>query len=160
MDKSKANWIMIDFNDSHWELSSPKDFSSFLHGLPILFDSNTTLYLEDGTPPDELKFFFDENCLSEKTIIPHGTIWPRPKAFHLPITIENIKELSDLSENYAEPQVAVHAHVYKDNKLLLQWYDAFADPILISPDIKEHQIRDFSAALHVNYKLKRKASNE
>ena len=145
---------MIDFDGPIWELSSPNDFSSFLLGLPILIEGSAILYLEGGTPPRDLKSFFDEHCLSEKTIIPHGTIWPRPKAYHLPITIENMKELSVLSENYAEPQVAVHAHVYKNNKLLLQWYDAFADPIFISPEINEHQIKAYAAAVKVNYKKK------
>ena len=151
---------MIDFDGPHWELSSPKDFSSFLRGLLVLFKDDAILYLEGGRPPEELKSFFDDHCLSEKTRIPHGTIWPRPKVFHLPITIENIDKLSELSDSCAEPQVAVHAHVYKNNKLLLQWYDAFADPMFISNEIKEHQINAFAEALQVNYKIKGKASNK
>jgi len=151
---------MVDFDGPHWELSSPKDFSSFLQGLPELFKGDTILYLEGGRPPEKLKAFFDNQCISENTIIPHGTIWPRPKVFHLPITIENINELSELTESCAEPEVAVHAHVYKNNKLLLQWYDAFADPLFIASEIKEHQIKAFATALQVNYINKGKASNK
>ena len=80
--------------------------------------------------------------------------------FHLPIAVENIKKLSELSDSCAEPEVAVHAHVYRNHKLLLQWYDAFADPMLISSEIKENKINAFAEALQVNYKIKEKASNK
>jgi hypothetical protein len=44
--------------------------------------------------------------------------------------------------------------------LLLQWYDAFADPLFIASEIKEHQIKAFATALQVNYKNIGKASNK
>jgi hypothetical protein len=155
-----ANWAMIDFEAPHWELSSPKDFPSFLLGLPIVFNEADTLYLENGTPPKELMSFFEDRCLTGKPKIPHGTLWPRPKYFHLPIIEDNVKDLATLSDQYAEPQVAVHVHIYRGNKMLLQWFDAFADPMFVSTDIREDQIQRFSEALGIKYKRIEKASNK
>jgi hypothetical protein len=80
-----------------------------------------------------------------------GTIWPRPEGFHLPATPENLSGLADIAENCVGPEVAIHFHVYKDNKILLEWYDAFFDPMFISKEIPEGKIKEFCTKLSITY---------
>ena len=69
------------------------------------------------------------------------------------LTPENINELAHIMERHATPEGTVHLHVYKDNKILLQWYDAFFDPMFISEVIDEEKIRHFCEKLSLEYKL-------
>ena len=69
----------------------------------------------------------------------------------MPATSENLLELADISEHCAEPEVAIHFHVYKDDQVLLQWYDAFADPIYVSKEISEDRIKAFCEKLELKY---------
>lgn len=149
--KEERNGIHLDFQTPQWKVSSPKDFPSLLRALRNLLPQGTILYLEGGTPSKEIKSFLEERSIPEVSHIATGTIWPRPEVFYLPATPENLSDLADISEHYAEPEVAIHLHVYKDNKVLLQWYDAFADPIFISKEISEDQLKGFCDKLSIKY---------
>ena len=81
-----------------------------------------------------------------------GTIWPRPECFHMQITRDNLEGLAEIAERHATPEVAVHLHVYKGSKVLLEWYDAFFDdPFYVSKDISEEKLREFCNTLGTKY---------
>jgi len=143
--------ITLDFRSPQWKVSSPKIFSSFLRALAELIPPNAIVYIEGGSPRKELQAFLEEKSVHEVSHVAMGTIWPRPKMFHVPATSENLFELADISEHYAEPEVAIHFHVYKNNQVLLQWYDAFADPIYVSKEISEDKIKAFCEKLELQY---------
>ena len=159
---------MLDHTDSLWEISSPKDYPSFLRSLNILIPSNATLYIEDGSdPPDELKSYIEAKCLHDKPIIPMGTIWPKPTYYHIPATENTLNELANIAEHCAEPQVATHFHVYSENRMIIQWYDAFFDPMFVANIIHEDKVREFCNQLGIKYKrtksnkiLQQTATNE
>ena len=89
----------------------------------------------------------------EVSHIEMGTIWPRPKVFHLPATIENLNNLADLAETRIAFEIAVHIHIYIENKVIFQWYDAFSDdPIYLSKDIQEENVKNFCNFLSLKYK--------
>ena len=107
-----------------------------------------------GNPPKEIRNFFDEHCVPEVTHLAMGTIWPRPLVFHLPATSENLNELAVCAEKCNECEVAVHLHVYRQDKVLLEWYDAFfKDPMYLSREIAEENLRDFCSELSLRYKV-------
>ena len=111
------------------------------------------MYLEGGTPPVEIKRFLEAKCVPEVSHIEMGTIWPRPKVFHLPATIENLNNLADLAETRIAFEIAVHIHIYIENKVIFQWYDAFSDdPIYLSKDIQEENVKNFCNFLSLKYK--------
>jgi hypothetical protein len=89
------------------------------------------------------------------SIIPMGTIFPKPAFYHLPITSENLKELAEIAERHAEYEIAGHVHVYVNHEILLQWFDAFSDPIYISAKINEKKIKSFAEALNLQYQLEK-----
>lgn len=105
--------------DVLWEVSSGKDLPSFLRGLIDLVPSESILYLEGGTPTKEIELYLEERRANKITKVALGTIWPRPKCFHIPISSENIEGLAKLTEKIAVPEAAIHLHVYKEDKVLL-----------------------------------------
>jgi hypothetical protein len=90
--------------------------------------------------------------------IAYGTIWPRPDVHHIPMTTNNRESLAALidSESLAHP--CNHLHVYRDDQMLLQWHDAWFDPILISTGVPEQLVAQFAAALERAYSKIRNAS--
>ncbi|MHC5062289.1 MAG: hypothetical protein ACYTFK_14630, partial [Planctomycetota bacterium] len=107
-----------------WEISGVKDFPSFLRSLLVLIPIDSVLYLEGGDTPKKLKSFLEERTAKDTCKVEMGTIWPRPACFHMQISTANLEDLAELTESYATPEVAMHLHIYKDSKMLLQWYDA------------------------------------
>jgi len=135
-----------------WELTRPKDFPALFHGFIEFLPENSILRFELGSPRGELKEFFLFNSIPEKIPIPKGTIWPKSQVFHVPATNDNLRILSELTEHYAEPEVAEHFHVYCDDYVLIDWYDAFDDPIYVSKKFSESKVAEFCEALSIKYK--------
>jgi hypothetical protein len=141
-------------HDAYWEITGEVELPSLLKALPKLVSAKAILYLEGGTPPKDIKSFLDKHCVPEITHLEMGTIWPRPLVFHLPATSENLNKLSALAEKCNALEVAIHLHVYEQNKVLLQWYDAFCgDPMYLSRDITEDNIKAFCVDLSLQYNI-------
>jgi hypothetical protein len=143
--------IHLDPDAAHWRLSCPKDFPSFLLALVGLVPEGSIAYLEGGSPPKEIEQFLARRSVPEVSHVAMGTVWPRPRVFHVPATPENLLELAEIAHGCAEPEVAIHFHVYKDGQVLLQWFDAFSDPILVSDAIPQQRVADFCARLSLRY---------
>jgi len=140
--------------DAYWEVSAATDLPSLLRALPRFVPEEAILYLEGGSPPKNLRVFLDAHSVPEITHLAMGTMWPRPLVFHLPATLENLNELTEFAEKCNEMEVAVHLHVYKPNKVLLEWYDAFTqDPVFLSRDVPEENVRIFCSELSLRYKV-------
>ena len=138
-------------DDARWEVQGPWDLPSFLRSLTLIVPHDAILYLEGGCHTKLLKDFLDARCVPELSRLARGT-WGKPFMDHLPATPENLRSLADLAESCAEPEVATHIHVYKDNEVLLQWYDAFSgDPVYLSSAIEEEALRTFCDQLSLNY---------
>jgi hypothetical protein len=135
-----------------WEISGVKDLPSFLRALHLLVPMDSVLYLEGGDTPKELRSHLEKRAAQNICKVEMGTIWPRPDCFHMQINNENLEGLAKMTDNYAEPQVAAHLHVYKNGKMLLQWYDAFSDPLFVSKEIPEVSIRKFCDKLKAKFR--------
>ena len=143
--------IALDLGAPQWMVSSPKEFPGFLRALVDFVPAGSIAYLEGGSPPGELEAFLNQQSVPEVSHVEGGTIWPRPRIFHIPATAENLLGLAEIAEHCAEPEVAIHFHVYRDNHVILQWFDAFLDPMYISKEIAEDKVREFCARLSVEY---------
>jgi hypothetical protein len=139
--------IHLDGTRPFWEVSGQTDFPSLLLALPDLLPMNCILYFEGGSPCGELLGFLHEHTVPEGAHVAYGTIWPKPRVFHIPATPETINRLSKLIESCAEPELAIHFHVYRDRTVLLEWHDAFSQPMLVSGDLPEQKVRIFAARL-------------
>jgi hypothetical protein len=141
-------------HDAYWQVAGEVELSSLLRALPKLMPESAILYLEGGSPPRKVKSFLDEHCVPEVTHLETGTIWPRPRTYHLPATSGNLTDLAKLCEKCVAFEVAIHFHVYEDKKVLLEWYDAFCnDPMYLSRDIAEGKVRAFCDELSLQYNV-------
>ena len=59
--------------------------------------------------------------------------------------------LSEIAKSCAEPEIAIHFHVYREGKVLLQWHDAFSEPIALSGEFPEEKVKAFAEALSMKY---------
>jgi hypothetical protein len=72
--------------------------------------------------------------------------------YHVPATVAVLNELTKIMTHHAAQELAVHIHVYRGNEVLLEWYDAFSDPLLMNGIISEEQIKIFSNKIKATFK--------
>ena len=137
-----------------WKISGggTRDHRSvFLH-LGAMVPDGSILYLEapcdSSCEPQYLQIEVPENIRSKVRI---GTIYPKPRFFHVPAVGATFELLTDLSKTRCGPEVCVHFVVYKSGEVLVSAYDAFSDPIFCSARISESAVRNFSAAVGGTY---------
>lgn len=78
-----------------------------------------------------------------------GTLWPRPRFYHIPATTGNLSDLADLMEGFAEPELAIHFHAYCDGKIILEWHDAFTQPMLLAGTLHEEKVKALGKELNM-----------
>lgn len=62
-------------------------------------------------------------------------------------SIKNLRQLEQLTQHCAAPELAIHFHVYHEGRMLLQWFDAFSDPMLLAGSLDEKAARTFSESI-------------
>src|SRR5689334_10282197 len=117
--REEMRGIHLDVTRSCWEVSGKTDFPSLLTALPGLLSEESILYFEGGSPGGELQEFLQARAIPERAHVAYGTIWPKPRVFHVPATPEIISRLADLTRLCAYPELAIHFHVYRDQSVLL-----------------------------------------
>ena len=147
----KIKWVFLDHNKSHWHLSPTEDLPAFLRALRYLVPPDSVVYFEAGSPDREIKTFLKDRSLKDRPIIPMGTVSPKPAFYHLPVTPDNLDNLAQIAEHHSAFEIAGHVHVYVEQTLILQWFDAFMDPICISGEIPEKAIQLFCSELKLSY---------
>ena len=131
-----------------WEISSPGNNPIFFTQLKIIASGGAKMYFEDVYGIN-VKNILKEISSDSETIISGGTLWPKPDVYHVPATEGNIIIFHELAEQYS---ISVHFHLHKNNKKILEWYDAFdKDPIYISKEIPEEKIKEFCEKLNLEY---------
>ena len=151
------NGLHLDTERPFWELKGTTDFARLFRALTDFLPElpeGCILYFEGGSPDREVREFFETHAIPEQANIALGTVWPRPERYHVPATPENLKRLETLAEGRAEPELADHFHVYRKGKVLLQWHDAFDQPMLLDGDIPESKVKDFARKVSMEYKLR------
>jgi len=158
--KEDLTGIELDLSQPFWEISGRTDFPSLLRAIGDLVPENSILYFEDGSPNKTLRAFFDMHAVPEETHVAVSTLWPRPLRYHVPATTENLQELAKLAEKCVEPELAVHFHVHHQGKILLQWHDAFTQPMLVSGEMPDGRIQAFATALSMKVQRWKNATEE
>jgi hypothetical protein len=147
--------VILDTSVPYWEITCPRKglLPEFLESLESLLPDESILYLEGGYLSKKDETLLNRMSVPEQAHIAVGTIWPRPKIFHVPATAENLGELAQLAQHRALPEIAIHIHVYKDDEVLLQWHDAFDSPIYLAREIPDEKVKEFCQGLNVEYRL-------
>lgn len=145
--REEMGGIHLDITRPFWEVSGRTDFPSLLSALPDLLPGDSILYFEGGSPRGHLLEFLQEHSVPERAHVAYGTIWPRPRVFHVPASPQTMIRLAELTRSCADPELAVHFHVYWASSVLLEWHDAFTQPMLLSGDLPEQKVRRFAGRL-------------
>ena len=126
-----------------WEVSRIRDSSAFFRALSDLIPSNSILFIEGTSTSKDIQRYLEARKPDKITKVSLGTVWPRPNCFHMLATPENLEGLAKLADSYAAPEVADHIHVYTNGEIILEWHDAFSDPVCISKVVPEDKIKNF-----------------
>ncbi|MDD4872082.1 MAG: hypothetical protein PHR77_16110 [Kiritimatiellae bacterium] len=151
--KAELNGIRMNTRCPFWEVDGKTTFATLLRALVDFLLDGSILYFEGGSPDRKLLDYFNAHAIPEQTHVAVAILWPRPVYYHIPATAQNLIELSTLAESHAEPELAVHFHVYRDDKVLLEWHDAFGQPMLLDGNIPEDRIKSFADQLGMKFKL-------
>ena len=144
--------IRLNTKEAHWAVEGPKTFEELFNALNGWIPEDALLYFEGGSPDAEIDSFMATHSVPESLHVAMGTIWPRPKIFHVPATRIVLTELSRIMKHHAEPELAVHFHVYRNDLVLLEWHDAFSQPMLLSGAIPEEKAKVFANNIGKTFK--------
>ena len=139
----------MDLREPFWELDGNTNFPSLLRALIKLLPERSVLYFEGGVPKGRLLEFIEAHQIDEQVHVAVGTLWPRPRFHHIPAIAGNLSELADIMEGFAEPELAVHFHTYCDAKIILEWYDAFSQPMLLAGTLQEEKVKALGEELNM-----------
>lgn len=134
-----------------WRLAAVVDHSAFFRNLPELLPRGAVIVLEGGRHPEDLQAFIRKHEVVAGVNVAAGTAWPRQRMHHLPATPEVLGALADLTEHCAAPEVCAHLHAYENDEVLLQWFDAFSEPLYVSTLISQDRLERFCSALRITY---------
>lgn len=152
--KAEMDGVRLDTTQPYWEAAGPKSFAELFRALQSWLPESLILYFEGGSPDPEIIDFMAAYSIPEQAHIAVGTIWPRPKMFHVPVSEATLTKLAEIMERHAEPELAVHFHVYQGTTILLQWHDAFSQPILINGNVPEERVKSFAGIIGQKYRKK------
>jgi hypothetical protein len=130
-----------------WEISTAIDAASFLRALPTLpLDHGVILF--EGTTSRVVANWLRKHAQSEGLEIRPGTILPASDFWHLPLHVTTVEDLAALVETQAVSMPAIHLHVYEGSDVVLEWYDAFDEPLWLSRRLDRAAAEQFAKSIH------------
>jgi hypothetical protein len=142
----------VDVAGPHWEVDAPRGFKRLFRALDGWLPDGAILYFEGGYPSEEIEAFMSSHAVPERTHIAMGTIWPRPRVFHVPASPDVLAQLVTLADHHAAPELAVHFHAYRGDEVLLQAYDVFDQEMWLAASLPEERISELATRLGVSYR--------
>jgi len=142
--KEEMEGIRLNTVEPYWEVDGPNTFEEMFNALKGWAPEDAILYFEGGSPDEEIGNFIATHSVTEVSHVAMGAIWPRPKVFHIPATETILTELARIMKQHAEPELAIHFHVYRNEIVLLEWHDAFSQPMLMNGTIPEEKVKVFA----------------
>jgi hypothetical protein len=107
------------------------------------------MFLE-GSPDPDIQALLADAADEADYAAPVGTIWSWPQKsqrFSVRASSDLFLRLSDLASQFAEPEICTHVHFYRDQEALVQWFDAFSDPVLVSKVVPRELVERFASAV-------------
>jgi hypothetical protein len=136
---------------SGWEVAGIRNAEKFFSALTEVLALPVHLCFEGTSISSDVRTLLASSAVAATLRIPPGTIWPKPSVFHVLATEQFIHEMAILAGRHVGPEVCDHFHAYNDNHGLMQWYDAFDDPLFIDKSITEASLQNFCRKLGVQY---------
>ncbi len=147
-----AKGVFFEPSSDYWQLTCRDRYADLLLRLTDLLPSGLTLYLEGTSTAPLISSYLEARPATDPLAVESGTIWPRSRSYHMPMTQENVAGLAELMDRVAEPQVGDHLHAYKVTTAYLIWYDALSkSPLYLRKDVPEEDVQRVCRALGCEY---------
>jgi hypothetical protein len=107
------------------------------------------MFLE-GSPDPDIEALLADAADDIVYAAPVGTTWSWPQKnqrFSVRASSELFVRLSEAASGHAEPEICSHVHFYRGQEALVQWFDAFSDPLLVSKSIARDRVERFASAV-------------
>lgn len=132
-----------------WKVRPPRKLNRLPAALQALLPPDSVLVWEGTSIDPDVERRLAEHFVPPALEIRPGTIWPQPKVLHVRATPQALQIFGELLESFAQPEICNNLYAYVDGTLLLQWHDAFSDPVYIAGTIPEPAIATSCSILEV-----------
>ena len=132
-----------------WEVSAPPRPIRLASALRVLLSAQGVVALERTSIHPEVKHTLQSHVIVPALEIRPGTLFPRPQWLHVRASEEALSILNELVNTRAAPEICNHLYAYEQGTLLLEWHDAFDDPIHVAATVSAAVIAAFCSALGV-----------
>ena len=132
-----------------WRVSGVRTAEKFFRAVSLLVPDATHMFLE-GSPDPDIEALLVSAADEAGFAAPVGTIWSWPqkdRRFSVRASSELFLRLSETASHHAEPEVCTHIHFYRGHEALVQWFDAFSDPLLVSKVVARERVERFASAV-------------
>ena len=132
-----------------WTVSGVRTAEEFFRAVSLLVPDATHVFLE-GSPVPDIELILAGAADEAPYSAPAGTIWSWPRKnrrFSVRASRELFMQLSEAAASHAEPEICAHIHFYRGQEALVQWFDAFSDPLLVSRSVERERVESFTAAV-------------
>lgn len=137
--------------ESGWQVKGVRDGERFFASLSTILPASACMVFEGTSIDRDLRDHLESVAVPARRRIRAGTIWPKPRVFHVPVSRDVLERIAEFAGGLAEPELCDHFHAYDDDRGLLQWYDAFDLPLFVDSSIGEPQLREMCEALGASY---------
>ena len=127
-----------------WTVSGVRSAEKFFRAVAMLVPEATHMFLE-GSPATDVVALLSPYRIHADYGAPVGTLWswPREQRFSVTASPALLASLSEAAVHHAEQEICSHLHLYRDGEPLLHWFDAFADPIMVSKSVPRERLERF-----------------
>ena len=132
-----------------WRVSGVRTAEEFFRAVPLLVPDATQMFLE-GSPAPDIEVLLVDAADGANYAAPVGTYWSWPqknRRFSVRASSALFARLSEAASQHAEPEICNHIHFYRDENALVQWFDAFSDPLLVSKLVPFERVERFASAV-------------
>jgi hypothetical protein len=132
-----------------WRVSGVRRGETFFAAVSLLVPDATHMFLE-GSPDPDIDALLAAAADDVDYGAPVGTLWSWPqkeRRFSVRASPGLFVRLSEAASNHAEPEICSHVHFYRGPEPLVQWFDAFVDPLLVSKSVARERVDAFASAV-------------
>ena len=132
-----------------WKVSGVRTAEEFFRAVSLLVPDATHMFLE-GSPDPDIEALLADGADDADYAAPVGTIWSWPRKnqrFSVRASSDLFVRLSEAASHHAEPEICDHLHFYRGQDALVQWFDAFLDPLLVSKSVARERVERFASAV-------------
>lgn len=132
-----------------WKVSGVRTAEEFFRAVYLLVPDATHMCLE-GSPDPDIEVLLKDRADDSDYAAPVGTLWSWPRKnrrYSVRASSDLFVRLSEAASHHAEAEICDHLHFYRGQEALVQWFDAFSDPLLVSKVVPRERVERFASAV-------------